>query len=107
MHPVGTISSQFVVRAEQSANPDAKRIIAFDHIIGSGWDLADLPLDKPLQPGESRDYYVPTCENDLDILTCELLWRVHIRKGYSSRGNGVTTLFEVRFKSDAIHDEAA
>ena len=100
-------SNQFVCRAEQKTNPDAKRIIAFDHIIGSGWDLANLPLDKPLQPGESHDYYVPTCENDLDILTGELVWRVHIRKGYSSRGNGVTTLFEVHFNSDAVRDEAA
>lgn len=100
-------SNQFVMRAEQKANQDAKRVIAFDHIIGSGWDLANLPLDKPLRPGESRDYYVPTCENDLDILTGELLWRVHIRKGYSSRGNGVTTLFEVRFNSNVISDEAA
>ncbi len=100
-------SNQFVVRAEQKTNRDAKRIIAFDHIIGSGWDLANLPLDKPLQPGESHDYYVPTCENDLDILTGELVWRVHIRKGYSSRGNGVTTLFEVRFNSDVISDESA
>lgn len=101
-------SNQFVVRAEQKANRDAKRIIAFDHIIGSGWDLANLPLDKPLQPGESHDYYVPTCENDLDVLTGDLVWRVHIRKGYSSRGNGVTTLFEVHFNSDVIrNDEAA
>ncbi len=100
-------SNQFVCRAEQKANPHAKRIIAFDHIIGSGWDLAGLPLEKSLQPGESRDYYVPTCENDLEVLTGELLWRVHIRKGYSSRGNGVTTLFEVRFNSQLIRDEAA
>lgn len=99
-------SNQFVMRAEQKSNRDAKRIIAFDHIIGSGWDLANLPLDKPLQPGESHDYYVPTCENDLDILTGELVWRVHIRKGYSSRGNGVTTLFEVHFNSDIIRDES-
>lgn len=100
-------SNQFVVRAEQKSNPDAKRVIAYDHIIGSGWDLADLSLDKPLQPGESRDYYVPTCENDLEVLTGELLWRVHIRKGFSARGNGVTTLFEVRFNSDIIRDETA
>ena len=100
-------SNQFVCRAEQKENPDAKRIIAFDHTIGSGWDLAGLSLEKPLQPGESRDYYIPTCENDLEILTGELLWRVHIRKGYSSRGNGVTTLFEVRFNSQLIRDEAA
>jgi hypothetical protein len=100
-------SNQFVVRAEQKANKDAKRIIAFDHIIGSGWDLADLPLEKPLQPGESRDYYVPTCENDLDVLTGELVWRVHFRKGYSSRGHGVTTIFEVHFNSEAVTEETA
>lgn len=100
-------SNQFVVRADQQLNREALRVIAYDHIIGSGWDLVDLPLDKPLQPGESRDYYVPTCENDLDKLAGDLLWRVHIRKGYSARGNGVTTLFEVHFHSDAIRDEQA
>ena len=100
-------SNQFVVQAEQKENREALRVIAFDHKIGSGWDLADLPLDKPLQPGESRDYYVPTCENELDKLTGDLLWRVHIRKGYSARGNGVTTLFEVHFHSNAIRDEPA
>lgn len=100
-------SNQFVCKADQKSNPDAKRIIAFDHISGSEWDLAGLLLDKPLQPGESRDYYVPTCENDLEVLTGDLLWRVHIRKGYSRQGNGVTTLFEVRFNSNIITDEAA
>ena len=100
-------SNQFVVRADQKENREALRVIAYDHTTGSGWDLADLPLDKPLRPGESRDYYVPTCENDLDKLTGELLWRVHIRKGYSARGNGVTTLFEVHFHSNAIRDEQA
>ena len=100
-------SNQFVCRADDKLNREALRVIAYDHKIGSGWDLADLPLEKPLQPGESRDYYVPTCENDLDKLTGDLLWRVHIRKGYSARGNGVTTLFEVHFHSDAIRDEQA
>lgn len=100
-------SNQFVCRAEQKTKANALRVIAYDHRIGSEWDLADLLLDKPLKPGESREYYVPTCENDLDKLTGELVWRVHIRKGYSSRGNGVTTLFEVRFKSDDIREEQA
>ncbi len=100
-------SNQFVVQAEQKENREALRVIAYDHKIGSGWDLADLPLDKPLKPGESHDYYIPTCENDIDKLTGELLWRVHIRKGYSARGNGVTTLFEVHFHSNAIRDEQA
>ena len=82
-------------------------MIAYDHVSGSGWDLANLPLDKPLAPHESREYYVPTVEQNLDELTGDLVGRVHIRKGYSARGNGVTTLFEVHFDSNDIHDEPA
>lgn len=100
-------SSQFVCRADQKTKPNPKIVIAYDHVSGSGWDLANLPLDKPLAPHESREYYVPTVEQNLDELTGDLVWRVHIRKGYSARGNGVTTLFEVHFDSDDIHDEPA
>jgi hypothetical protein len=100
-------SNQFVCRLSEKSRRDGKRVIAYDHRIGSEWDLANLPLDKPLQPGESREYYVPTCENDLDQLTGDLVWRVHFRKGYSRRGNGVTTLLEVNFHSSDIRDEAA
>ena len=100
-------SSQFVCRADQKTKPNPKIIIAYDHVSGSGWDLANLPLDKPLAPHESREYYVPTVEQNLDELTGNLVWRVHIRKGYSARGNGVTTLFEVHFDSNDIHDEPA
>ena len=100
-------SSQFVCRADQKTKAKPKIVIAYDHVSGSGWDLANLPLDKPLAPHESREYYVPTVEQNLDELTGDLVWRVHIRKGYSARGNGVTTLFEVHFDSQDIHDEAA
>ena len=100
-------SSQFVCRADQKTKPNPKIVIAYDHVSGSGWDLANLPLDKPLAPHESREYYVPTVEQNLDELTGDLVWRVHIRKGYSARGNGVTTLFEVHFDSNDIHDEPA
>ncbi len=100
-------SSQFVCRADQKTRQKPKIVIAYDHVSGSGWDLANLPLDKPLAPHESREYYVPTVEQDLDELTGSLVWRVHIRKGYSTRGNGVTTLFEVHFDSSDIHNESA
>ncbi len=100
-------SSQFVCRADQKTLRKPKIVIAYDHVSGSGWDLANLPLDKPLVPHESREYYVPTVEQNLDDLTGKLVWRVHIRKGYSTRGNGVTTLFEVHFDSQDIHDEPA
>lgn len=100
-------SSQFVCRADQKSKAKPQIVIAYDHVVGSGWDLENLPLEKPLAPHESREYYVPTCEQQLDELTGDLIWRVHIRKGYSVRGNGVTTLFEVHFDSDDIHDEQA
>lgn len=100
-------SSQFVCRADQKNKSKPKIVIAYDHVSGSGWDLANLQLDKPLAPHESREYYVPTVEQNLDELTGDLVWRVHFRKGYSARGNGVTTLFEVHFDSDDIHDEPA
>lgn len=100
-------SSQFVCRADQKTKAKPKFVIAYDHTIGSGWDLVGLPIDKPLAPHESREYYVPTCEQGLDELTGDLVWRVHVRKGYSRNGNGVTTLFEVHFDSDDIHNEAA
>ncbi|MBC7817410.1 MAG: hypothetical protein IAG10_11015 [Planctomycetaceae bacterium] len=100
-------SSQFVCRSDEKTKSKPKIVIAYDHVSGSGWDLANLPLDKPLAPHESREYFVPTCEQGLDDLVGNLVWRVHIRKGYSSRGNGVTTLFEVHFDSQDIHDEPA
>jgi hypothetical protein len=100
-------SSQFVCRADQKTRQKPKIVIAYDHVSDSGWDLANLPLDQPLAPHEAREYYVPTVEQDLDELTGNLIWRVHIRKGYSARGNGVTTLFEVHFDSSDIHDERA
>ena len=100
-------SSQFVCRLDEKRKTKPKIVIAYDHKVGSGWDLVNLPLEKPLAPHESRDYYVPTCEQGLDDLVGSLVWRVHIRKGYSARGNGVTTLFEVHFNSDEIGDDNA
>ncbi|MFM9964603.1 MAG: hypothetical protein ACKV2Q_25650 [Planctomycetaceae bacterium] len=100
-------SSQFVCRADQKTREKPKIVIAYDHVVGSGWDLAKLPLEKPLAPHESREYFVPTVEQGLDDLVGDLVWRVQIRKGYSARGNGVTTLFEVHFNSNDIHDENA
>jgi hypothetical protein len=100
-------SSQFVCRADQMTEKKPQIVIAYDHIVGSGWDVVGLPLDKPLAPAESREYFVPTCELGLEQLTGELVWRVQIRKGYSSRGNSVTTLFEVHFNSQDVRDEPA
>lgn len=99
--------NQFVCREEDKANRDKRKVLAYDHVIQGEWDLANLPLNKPLKPGESREYYVPTCENDLETLTGDLLWRVHFRKGFGPQGRGVTTVFEVHFASKDIQNENA
>ena len=58
-----------------------------------------------LKPGESFETYVPTGTDGLADLTGPLLWRVHIRKGFSDSGRGVTTIFEVAFDSSQIEGE--
>ncbi len=60
---------------------------------------------KVLKPGESFETYVPTGADGLANLTGPLLWRVHIRKGFSDSGRGVTTIFEVAFDSSQIEGE--
>ena len=60
---------------------------------------------KVLKPGESFETYVPTGTDGLADLTGPLLWRVHIRKGFSDSGRGVTTIFEVAFDSSQIEGE--
>lgn len=99
--------NQFVCKAADKPKKNALRVLAYDHATQGEWDLAELPLGKPLKPKEARVFYVPTSENDIDKLTGDLLWRVHIRKGFSRSGRGVTTVFEVRFHSDAIQNETA
>ena len=98
-------ANQFVCREEDKANTDKRKVYVYDHNFQSPWNLSNLPLDKPLLPKESREYYVPSSENDLDLLTGPLLWRVHFRKGYGPKGRGVTTIFEVHFESKDIQDE--
>ena len=100
-------ANQFVCREEDKANTDKRKVYVYDHNFQSPWDLANLPLEKPLKPKESRLYYVPSGENDLELLTGSLLWRVHFRKGYGPKGRGVTTIFEVHFESGEIKDEQA
>ena len=57
---------------------------------------------KVLKPGESFETYVPTGVDGLSNLNGPLLWRVHIRKGFSDSRRGVTTIFEVAFDSSQI-----
>ena len=63
---------------------------------------ADGVHGKVLEPGESFETYMPTGAEELADLTGPLIWRVHIRKGFSDSGRGVTTVFEVAFDSSQI-----
>lgn len=89
--------------------PDKPRshplVFVFDHPQSSDWDMAGQQLGKELQPGESLETYIPTTEEGIDRLQGDLLWRVQLRKGHSSKGNGVTTLVEVAFTADQIQSE--
>ncbi len=59
---------------------------------------------RVLKPGDSFETYLPSDTDGLDKLTGPLLWRVHLRKGYSPAGLGVTTIFEVAFDSTQIEE---
>ncbi len=67
------------------------------------WDLKDQELGKVLQPGESYVTYLASSDDGFDALGDSLVWRVQLRKGYSPKGNGVTTIFEVPFRKEDVH----
>ena len=94
-------ANQFVCRASDKTE-DGDQVLVFDHPPTSEWDLIGQQLGTPLAPGESVEMFVPTEESGLDALTGQLIWRVHFRKGYSPKGYGVTTVFEVAFDSSQI-----
>lgn len=68
-----------------------------------GYSLKGQQLDRLLDPGDEYDTFIASNDEGLDKLTGDLIWRVHVRKGYNSETeNGVTTIFEVSFHSDEI-----
>ena len=80
-----------------------------DNPIEGNWNWKGQGADgldgKVLEPGGSFETYVPTGADGIDELTGPLVWRIHIRKGYSGSGRGVTTLFEVAFDSTQIESD--
>jgi hypothetical protein len=72
------------------------------------WELLDQEMST-LKPGESLTTYaatdfrrLPEILGDVGGEQHDLVWRLHIRKGYGPAGNGVTTLIEVAFNSSVI-----
>ncbi|MBT4867152.1 MAG: hypothetical protein HON53_18770 [Planctomycetaceae bacterium] len=76
----------------------------YDLNTSDSWDLRGQKLE-PLEPGESRETYIPSSPEGIDKLKGNLVWRVHLRKGYSPAKHGVTTLIEINFHSDEIQVE--
>ena len=63
-------------------------------------------LDTKLPPGETWQTFVPSEEEAVE-LKGDLVWRVHIRKGYHPTSlRGVTTLIDVQFNSQDISNES-
>lgn len=72
----------------------------------SEWLIVGQNANRALAPHEQYETFVPSEEN-IDELSGDLVWRVHIRKGYGPQsGNGVTTLIDVRFHSDQIKPDS-
>lgn len=60
-------------------------------------------IDRELGPGDEYETFIASNDEGLEKLKGDLIWRVHVRKGYNPKSkNGVTTIFEVTFHSDEI-----
>lgn len=96
-------SNQYLFVDGQDAS--APEIPIYRHSRTSDWDLKDQNLGKVLAPGESYVTFVPSAENVEDMLAGKLNWRMQFRKGFSSKGNGVTTIVDVAFDSQDVKKE--
>jgi len=99
------LANNFVCRRGDKPN-NGPVVFMFDEPPASEWDLVGQRLGTPLAPGESLETYLATTEEGIEDMSGELLWRVHLRKGYSPKGNGVTTLIEIAFSDGDVADNA-
>jgi hypothetical protein len=68
--------------------------------------LEGQELGHELAPGETMETFIPSTPL-LDLPDEELLWRFHLRKGFSKSGRGVTTLVDIAFRPEEISDEGS
>ncbi len=81
-------------------------LFVLDHPLTSEWNLKQQSLGVRLNPGESVVAFLPSQSEGMADVHGDLLWRMHIRKGYhAATGHGVTTLVEVAFNEDEIETE--
>ncbi len=98
-------ANQFLVQKQDKARNSPSAFLYDHQPESSNYDMAGQRLGQQLQPGESIETYIPTSEEGIDRLKGDLLWRVHLRKGHSPSGSGVTTLVEVAFTPEQIQSE--
>lgn len=98
-------ANNWLCRTDERAAHD-RHVMVYDLSPDSNWQIAGQNLDRELRPGESIETFIPTTEEGWESLSGDLVWRVHLRKGYNPQSlNGVTTLVEVLFNSSEITDE--
>jgi hypothetical protein len=94
--------SNFYIFDRGASDRNAPSVGLYPLTVTSDWDLVGEDLGKALGPGESYETYLASEEAGLDRLGDDLLWRMQIRKGYSPKGNGVTTMVQVAFRKSDI-----
>lgn len=95
-----------VIHCRDADGKGPKRLYMLDVPPGSDWNLKHQPLDVRLDPGESLTTFLPSQADGIHRLEGEIIWRMHLRKGYHApTGHGVTTLVEVAFDHDQIELE--
>lgn len=93
----------FVSRVDQKRR-DGERVLMYDlPVADATLVLKGQEIDHPLSPGDEYQTFLASSDVGLESLTGDLVWRVHIRKGYNRKSmRGVTTLFEVNFHRDDV-----
>lgn len=106
LSPNGDLLANNFVCREQDQPAGKPLVFHFDLPPASEWNLDGVAVNRELKPGESVETFLPTTEEGVGELEGTLVWRFHLRKGYSPAGYGVTTLVEVAFPSTEIQPDA-
>ena len=103
--PVKVSANNFLAAAEtRKLGKSIFRV--YDQPTDFGFDMIGQKLDTALPPGETWQTFVPS-EEEAIKLKGDLVWRVHIRKGYHPKSlRGVTTLIDVQFNSQDVSNES-
>jgi hypothetical protein len=81
----------------------ASMVLLYPYNVLDNWNLKGAEIGRTLAAGETFETYLPTDTWGLDDLTGNLVWRIHLRKGYNAgSGRGVTTLVDVNFSSSDV-----